>query len=274
MITGLVSNCWGTQLAEQQSLESLIDRAVQDGYRAVELRQGSLGSCEDSRQIPSIEPLAQLAARFPGVQFNVAISIGFLSPDLLPVDPLFEAASQAAVAVAGAACPHLRLVDLHTSAEQFAGVSPSRVAATLVGLARSLKQRGGHLSVEHSLQPWHPFSAVFEAARTLLGNEADCLQLCFDPCNLLFAGDDIDPLEVTASLDPQVVSMIHFKQRQRGQVLDRLAAGDVDWQGLGDCLVSRGFDCPGLFEIGPGERIWHTLETSRRYLRGLGLPLD
>lgn len=274
MICGLVSNCWGTQLAQNESLESLIARAVQNGFQAVELRQGSLGACEDPQQVPVQEPLAQITARFPEIRLNVAISIGFLSPDLSPDDPLFAAACQAAVAVTGMAGPHLRLVDLHTTAEQFASASTSQVATNLVRLARALSDRGGRLSVEHSLQPWHPFFGVFTEARALLGSAADCLQLCFDPCNLLFPGDHIDPLAVTGSLDPQMVSMIHFKQRQRGKILDRMAAGDVDWQALGDCIVQRGFDCPGLFEIAPGAQIWSALKSSRDYLQGLGLPLD
>ena len=99
MICGLVSNCWATQLTQNESLESLIARAVESGFAAVELRQGSLGTCEDAQQIPGSDPLALLAARFPEIRFNVAISIGFLSTDLSPDDPLFAAASQAAGAV-------------------------------------------------------------------------------------------------------------------------------------------------------------------------------
>ena len=274
MISGLGSNCWGAQFAQNESLESLIARAVENGFQAVELRQGSLGAYEDAQQIPAQEPLAQLAAQFPEVRFNLAISIGFLSPDLCPDDPLFVAACAAACAVTGAAGPHLRLVDLHTTAEEFATTSTSQVATNLVRLAGFLNERGGRLSVEHSLQPWGPFLDVFAAARALLGPAADCLQLCFDPCNLLFPDDHIDPLAVTGSLDPQSVSMIHFKQRQGGQVLDRMAAGELDWRALSDCIVRQGFDCPGLFEIAPGPRVWSALESSRNYLQRSGLPLD
>ncbi len=274
MICGLVSNCWATQLTQNESLESLIARAVESGFEAVELRQGSLGTCEDAQQIPGPDPLALLAARFPEIRFNVAISIGFLSTDLSPDDPLFAAASQAAGAVTGTAGPHLRLVDLHTTAEHFAAANTSQVAANLVRLARALSDRGGRLSVEHSLQPWGPFFDVFTAARAQLGTAADCLQLCFDPCNLLFPGDLIDPLEVTGSLDPQTVSMIHFKQRQGGQVLDRMGSGELDWQALAECIVQQGFDCPGLFEIAPGAHVWSALESSKAYLQGLGIPLD
>ncbi len=163
MICGLVSNCWATQLTQNESLESLIARSVESGFKAVELRQGSLGTCEDAQQIPRPDPLAVLAARFPEIRFNVAISIGFLSTDLSPDDPLFAAASQAAVAVTGTAGPHLRLVDLHTTAEHFAAANTSQVAANLVRLARALSDRGGRLSVEHSLQPWGPFFDVFTA---------------------------------------------------------------------------------------------------------------
>ena len=273
MIQGLVSNCWRAQLEQDYPLESLLEQAVENDYRVVELRQSCLGTFEDAQQMPSAERLARLPERFPEVRFNLAVSIAFLGPHLFPEDALFAAACEASIALAGPGQPHLRLVDLHTNAEQFGHNTTREMAATVARLARALERRGGLLSVEHSLQPWRSFADVLEAAWELLGSDNDCLQLCFDPCNLLFPGDEIDPLAVTAALQPHTVSMIHFKQLRQGQVLERVMDGEVDWRALTRCIDARGFGCPGLFEIAPHEGIWNSLATSRTYLDDLGLSL-
>ena len=73
MIQGLVSNCWRAQLEQDYPLESLLEQAVENDYRVVELRQSCLGTFEDAQQMPSAERLARLPERFPEVRFNLAV---------------------------------------------------------------------------------------------------------------------------------------------------------------------------------------------------------
>ena len=47
-VLGIVSNCWKIQLDRGQTLDVLIEQAVRQGLRAVELRQGCLGEYESA----------------------------------------------------------------------------------------------------------------------------------------------------------------------------------------------------------------------------------
>ena len=49
---GIVSNCWQLQFAAGVSIEQLVERGLELGLRWFELRQGSLGDCETTQQIP------------------------------------------------------------------------------------------------------------------------------------------------------------------------------------------------------------------------------
>ena len=274
MIDGIVSNCWQSQLAAGVSLEDLIAGASRRGYRTIELRQGCLGAFETANREPIAERLAEFPSMFPGVRFNVAIEQAFLSPERRIDDAIFAAGKWAAAAVAGETPPHLRLVDLATSNADWASIDVREAvedaAARIAGLTKVMIGIDGVLSLEHARQSWRLFRFVFDAARKHLGRDANRLKICFDPCNLLFADDDTAPVTVTASLAPDEISMVHFKQRADGEIRPTLDSGDVDWNGVCAALIKIGYSGAGLFEIPPTENIWENLETSRDFLKVIG----
>lgn len=269
---GIVSNCWKTQLDQGAALADLIERAEQIGYRAVELRQTALGEFETGEDsLPLAEPLTVLPERFPGVRFNVAVCVPFLDAGMQTSHPVFTAGKWATQAVAGESVPHLRLVDLMTSGDAFAKADLKAVSKSIVQLTRSLIEIDGFLSIEHSRQPWKPFREVFLSAREELGTDKDRLKLCYDPCNLLFPGDGVDPNEVTASLEAGELSMVHFKQWDDGNILERVQDGKIDWSEQVWILNQKQYAGAGLMEIAPGENIWENLEGSWEYLRESGM---
>ena len=264
---GIVSNCFRTQLTSGASLTDLIGEAVAHGYRVIELRQTCLGEFETGdNSLPLPESMTVLSESFPGIRFDVAIAVPFLQDGFSIDDDVFTAGKWAAHAVAGEYAPHLRLVDLST---KLIADSPQSVGKQMARLTRAMIELDGILSVEHSLQPWHEFRAAFDAARNDLGPDSDRLRLCYDPCNLLFPGDGVDPPEITASLKPAELSMVHAKQRSDGP-LTTVAAGDVDWKAQAVALKQIGYGGPILFEIEPHADIWSHLEFSRRYLQEQG----
>lgn len=275
MLLGLVSNCWRTQLDSGTPLDDLIAEASRRGYRAIELRQGSLGDYESGAPcLPDACALSELPNRFPGLRFNIAIDVPFLHPEMTPGDCVFSAGKRAAQAVAGEWPPHLRLVDLTTSAPELETTGPERAGETIVRLAESLRAIGGILSVENSRQRWNSFRAAFDLAHRQLGADLSRLRLCYDPANLLFPDDAVDPTEVTASLVPDELSMVHFKQRKDGRSYPAVCDGDIDWPSQMAALKTMHYAGPGLFEIGPHRRIWEYLAGSVNYLRRLGLTTE
>ena len=264
---GIVSNCFRTQLTSGVSLTDLIAEAVAKGYRVIELRQTCLGEFETGDELlPLPESMTVLSESFPGVRFDVAIAVPFLQDGFSINDEVFNAGKWAAHAVAGEYAPHLRLVDLSTNS---IADSPQTVGCQIAQLTRAMIELDGILSVEHSLQPWTEFRAAFDAARGELGPDDDRLRLCYDPCNLLFPGDGVDPAEITASLKPAELSMVHAKQRSGGP-LTTVADGDIDWKAQAAALKQIGYGGPILFEIEPHADIWSHLELSRRYLQDQG----
>ena len=217
MLLGLVSNVWNVQLAAGEDLADLVAAAAARGYRVIELRQKSLGGYESERDhLPDVAGLAALARRFPELRFVAAYEVPFLHPDTGPHDRYFEAAVGVARAVAQERQPHVRLVDLSTTAEQLAAGGPGAAGHTIARLAAALGDDDTLLSVENAWQPWPLLAAAIYAARTALGTAAGRLRICFDPCNFAFIQEPTDAAAVLASLSPEQVGMLHFKQRRNG----------------------------------------------------------
>ncbi|MCH8074130.1 MAG: sugar phosphate isomerase/epimerase, partial [Proteobacteria bacterium] len=257
------------------SLSDLIADAVRRGYRAVELRQTCLGDLETGDDhLPLAEELSELPNIFPGMRFNLAISVPCLQPGFSACDRVFTAGKWAAQAVAGEYPPHLRLVDLQTTAAQLSATTPVDTGRAIAQLARALVELDGVLSLEHARQPWRDFRAAFDAARDHLARDADRLRLCYDPCNLLLGGDGVDPAMVTASLSADELSMVHVKQREGDSGLAVVTDGDVDWAEQAVALTNIEYRGPILFEVEPHEDIWQNLDASCRYLQRAGFGIN
>ena len=270
MLLGLVSNVWSVQLAAGADLADLVAAAAERGYRVIELRQKSLGGYESAPEhLPDVAALAALARRFPEMRFVAAYEVPFLHPDTGPRHRYFEAAVGVARAVAQDRRPHVRLVDLSTTADQLAASGPAAAGRTIARLTAALAHDDALLSVENAWQPWPLLTAAIAAARTELGAAAGRLRICFDPCNFTFIQEPTDPAAVLASLTPEQVGMLHFKQRCDGRLQPVVDAGDVDWPRLIPAVVARRLFGQALFEMAGHERLWHNLERSSAYLQRL-----
>ena len=186
---------------------------------------------------------------------------------------MFQAGVDAARALAGRFPPHLRLVDLETTAGMLRGREP-QAAREVARLAESLADTGGWLSLEHARQPWTSFTRVMGEARRLLGSRSDHLRLCYDPVNLLFASDRPHPADVIRSLDAASLSMVHLKQLRSGALQTSIGAGEIDWEAQISGLARHGYEGPALFEVRSDQRIWENLDRSRVYLESLGGPFQ
>lgn len=272
MQLGLVSNCWKKQLDSGVHLDELIGEAAERRLSVIELRQTCLGLYETQDDfVPQAGLLSKLAVSFPQLQFNIAINVPFLSAGFTVNEPLFQAAVQSAFAVSGENTPHLRLVDLSTTNEQLGPNDVPFAAKTIAQLAEPLAQLDGVLSIEQSRQSWPRFYDVFRTARQNLGAEANRLKLCYDPCNLLTPNDGTDPDAVTTALESNEISLLHFKQRHDGAVLDVVANGDVNWQNQLLAVRNINYAGPALFEIASTELIWQRIHESIDYLARFGL---
>jgi len=280
MLPGIVSNCWRVQLDAGVPLDDLLAEASGRDYRAVELRQTCLGLYEtQDDHLPIAERLQDLPSRFPGIRFNIAIDVPFLTAPFDRHDSVFVTGCRAAEALAGESDPHLRLVDLSTSAEEIDRSDAEQIGASVVNLVEALMEIDGVLSIEQSRQAWDPFRRVWDTARSLLGTNADRLRLCYDPCNLLLSdrmisGHEIDPNQVTASLSAEAISMVHLKQRRGGQVCTDVRVGEIDWPQQIAIFRQIGFDGPALFEVAPHQSVWESLQESIDSLRQQGLDLS
>ena len=270
MLLGLVSNVWNVQLAAGEDLADLVAAAADRGYRVIELRQKSLGGYESAPDhVPDVAALAALARRFPEMRFVAAYEVPFLDPDTGPRHRYFEAAVNVARAVAQDRQPHVRLVDLSTTADQLAACGPAAAGHAIARLTAALADDETLLSVENAWQPWPLLAAAIGAARTELGAATDRLRICFDPCNFAFIKEPTDAAAVLASLSPEQVGMLHFKQRRNGRLQPTVGAGDVDWPRLIPVIVARRLFGQALFEMAGHERLWHNLERSSAYLQHL-----
>ena len=262
----MVSNCWKVQLDSGNELGSLIAEAVQRGMSVIELRQGCLGEYESGAEfVPQVDRLAELARQFPGVQFNIALSLPCLSGSLMRADSMFLSGRSAAVALSTGRSPHLRLVDLQTQSEK---CDESAVAHGLIELIEAMSEVDGMLSIEHARQPWPWFDAVMKSAWQQLGKRRSTLRLCFDPCNLLLTERVEDVVSIVESVLPDDVSMIHVKQRRGGQIQPDVGEGDLDWPMLLKTLRRRGHSAPVLFEVAPHDNVWTNVETATSRLFG------
>jgi len=270
MYPGLVSNCWRSQLSSGVDLVELIAEAADRGLQVIELRQGCLGSYESGdTDIPDALRLSELPQRFPSLSFSIAMSVPFLCELSSADDLLLDAGRSAAVAVAGVRQPHLRLVDLDSPFE----IDGAVARTNLVRMCQGMESCDGVLSVEHAFQSWHGFIGALRSARGTLGRQQHRLRLCFDPCNLCIADAAVDVAVAARSLEPDEVSMIHFKQCRDGSVLSDVSDGCVNWRAIGDVLNSMPFQGPALFEVSSGSEIWTQISASRKYLEQLGLLL-
>lgn len=270
MLLGLVSNVWSVQLAAGADLADLVADAAERGYRVIELRQKSLGGYESAPDhLPDVAALAALARRFPETRFVAAYEVPFLQPQTGPCHRYFEAAVNVARAVARGRQPHVRLVDLSTTAAQLAACGPNAAGHTIACLAAALADDDTLLSVENAWQPWPLLATAIAVARSELGSAAGRLRICFDPCNFAFIREPTDAAAVLASLSPEQVGMLHFKQRQSGSLQPVVGTGDVDWPRLIPVIVARRLFGQALFEMAGHERLWHNLARSSAYLQRL-----
>lgn len=259
---GIVSNCWKRQLDDGQALENLIEHAADAGFRFIELRQGCLGRFEETEsRLPHSDLLCDLKDRFADITFDLAVELSVLSGELDRPEHEVQRLVDGAQAVGG----HLRIVDLKTRDDASSGpVDVDRSAKLLADLAGVLKD--GIVSLEHSIQKWDRFYAVFERAGTLAG---DSIRLCFDPSNLWVTGEGHRAAQITASIPVEQYSMVHLKQRRGSTVLPDFAAGDVNWSRQLKILRDKNYSGPFLFEIAPGENVWEELAAGRRRFESL-----
>jgi sugar phosphate isomerase/epimerase len=268
MTNGLVSNCWQHQLSAGVKLDELLTEAVRRKFQVIELRQGSLGEYESgASSLPDDTRLAELSERFPEMSFNIAMSVPFLRSLSSADTMLLNAGRRAALAVAGAGRPHLRLVDLVSPFD----VNYELAHRNLVALAQSMESINGMLSIEHSFQEWHGLLHAFRSARTALGERKARLRFCFDPCNLQMADEEIDVAAAARTLSSDEISMVHIKQCRDGSVLPDVSTGGVNWQSVGNALKDVGYCGPSLFELASSADIWGQLENSRRHLEESGV---
>ncbi len=271
---GLVSNCWKVQLDAGVRLTELVEQAVNEGFRFVELRQGCLGDCEDSAsRLPFPHMLKELAERFPEITFDLAVELPVFSESIETASAPLKTMLQSAKVLSAHGHPaHLRIVDLVS--KTVPGTRPAADSAgsrfclqDVVDSLSNLKTAlpTGIVSVEHSFQPWTEFRTLFEVANSSGIN----VQLCYDPCNLWLAGDGKEADEITARLPVDWLSMVHLKQRVDSSVSTRFEPGKVDWPKQLNSLNDARYTGPFMFETTPSEDVWECLRDSRDYLASI-----
>lgn len=270
---GVVSNVWSRLLPEHE-LADLCREAAARGFGHVELRQGSLGSGEHTRQpaeppFPDPERLGALAAELPQMRFNLAIELPVTSQAVSPAAPLFAAAIEAARRVGGEE-PLLRLVDLTPADRPLTSDAIEARGEDLAPLAIAAHRAGVSLAIENSRQPVSVVRRLIEVAHLRLADRAPTPRLCWDPANMLAAvGPLEDPVALAGDLHPWEVALLHFKQLRSGVLQHTVSDGDLDWYALLATLKARGYQGPALFEIAPDECAWEHLERSRAYIQSL-----
>lgn len=275
MRLGIVSNCWQVQLADGESLESLLARGLASGFEVFELRQTCLGTHESlPDHIPNAPSLASLPFRFPRARLNLAVAWPYFAQDSDPGGTLFAASLEAALALAGEHDAHLRLVDLKTTADELAARGIDAVADQLTRLVALALSRGVRISIENARQPWDIFLAIFRQARDQLASQADGLRLCYDPCNLLSAASDdlthaalaARASRITLDLHASELAQVHLKQRYTLKPVPGMGAGELDWPAQFAALRDIGYAGPYLFEIPPEPGIWSSLKQSCQFV--------
>ena len=268
---GIVSNCWKQQLDRGQSLVQLIEQAQARGFRAVELRRGSLGEFEADVAAASVSQgvclrLAEFAKQFRSIDFDLAIDFPFFGVQPPVESDDIRSSIEAAKWLAHDGSPHLRLVDTVTRSRDPDSTAIESATDVLVTMTQRMIQQGGRLSVEHAYQSWGTFRSVMSQARYRLGADADRLRCCFDPCNLLLTEPADQIPGIVETISPAEVSMIHIKQRRNGSIQPDIQGGDLDWPALLKSLTSHQHHGPWLFEIAACEDIWTHLEHSQQFV--------
>ncbi len=262
---GIVTNCWKHELDQGVALEKLLAQAVEYGLVAIELRQTALGGFESFDDfLPDVQRLGRLAEQYPGCCFDYAMSLSFLSGEIAEAADRVSLGRDAAVAVAGTGVPHLRLVDLSSSAEQVTACESATVRE-LAELTRAMDQAGGVLSVENCRQPWDDLFRVVRRTWEQLGSVSEKLKICFDPANFGLSTDAGNPQQALAQLQTSDLSMVHLKQVKEAVVLQELVPGEVDWAVQLGQLQERGYQGPFLFEMAPGPDCWSRFEAARLF---------
>jgi len=210
--------------------------------------------------------LREVTDQYPGLRFDYAMSLSFLSGEITGEADLVEQACQAAVAVAGEARPHLRVVDLVTKAAVI-GQHEENTVSELVALVQRLDQLGGILSVENCRQPWDDLWRIVESSRDQLGSLSDRLKICFDPANFGLSPEAGDSLKAISQLKNSDLSMVHLKQIKEAVVLPELVAGEVDWRIHLEQLRQLDYRGPFLFEMAPGPDCWKQLVAAKSFLQ-------
>jgi sugar phosphate isomerase/epimerase len=272
---GIVSNVWRTQLEAGEAIDDLIAESLRRGFRAIELRQTCLGVYEvGAETMPDAGALAELPERFPDATFNIALAFPCFGAVSETDERCLASGIEAALALASRGTAHLRLVDLTTSAEQASAAAIDEVTSRIAAWAETIAHRGGMLSIENSRQPWWFTLHALGAARRRLGDKAPHLRLCYDPCNLLTAPDQVDCGAATQWLVAKELACVHLKQQIAGRLATVVCDGAVDWADQFQTLRDIGYKGPMLFEIAPDKYVWNNLEISRSYVTGLAAELN
>lgn len=273
-VLGVVSNVWASLLPEG-SLEAECRRAVEAGYGYVELRQRALAACEekvegDGRPWPLPERLAELAAAFPELGFNLAVEAPFLTSPLAVDDPYLLRCARAAKALGGTP-PALRLVDVSPVSGLLADEATLyTLAASVARLAEVLWKDGVLLVLENSKQPLAPLREVIRRAVAALPAGVPAPQLCWDPHNQIVQTLAAEDPAATARATPvEEFFEFHFKQGRDGVLQPDVAEGELDWRAILSAFHENGYQGPALYEIPPSPDIWERLDRSTAYIRGL-----
>jgi sugar phosphate isomerase/epimerase len=271
---GVVSNGWA-DLLKASTLEEQCRRAVEAGYRYVELRQRALGECEeavpgDDRPWPVPGALAELPRAVPALRFNLAVEAPFLTRTVSADEPYIRRCVEAALAVGGDD-PVLRLVDLSPAPALLEHEEAIDELGCAVGeLTGQLARQQVRLALENSKQPVSALRAVIRRAAFTLPERGPVPQICWDPANQ--AAQKLrkeNPAETAQTLAIEELFEFHFKQVRDGEPLVDVREGDVDFRAILTALRARGYRGPALFEIPPGPDIWDRLGQSTGYITSL-----
>ena len=99
MIFGAITNSWREQLP-LHSVKELVGQAVQKGAKHIELRQTCLGECEEGAGDdwrPNLERLQEVVQAYPGLTFDLAMALPYLTRKIDPQGDGFQAALAGAV---------------------------------------------------------------------------------------------------------------------------------------------------------------------------------
>jgi len=271
MIPGAISNSWKMQLLNHDLVE-LVQDAQSRGARHIELRQTCMGAYETGSGDawrPALPKLAELAAGFPKLSFNLAIEWPFLSAESDPGREQFQSALRAA-RVLDANAPHLRLVDLTPFDAAWSDESriPDKALEQTADLTLAASQQGVNLSIENVGQTIAGITLLVRTVRSRLPENAGrFLGICPDPANQLPRYPDSDPVAEIVSAPLDFLKIVHFKQNRSGKPHPTIDSGDVDCLRQMRVLRKAGYRGAIVMEIPPHEKAMENLSASFEYLK-------